>query len=149
MNKISFKPLVVAIVAGSVLLTGCMGQFRLTDKVYSWNKKASSDRWVNEIIFAGMAVLLPVYGMTLLADGVIFNSIEWWSGSNPIASAGQQKRVLGADGSVALMTMRADGAIDVKTTAKDGKKSSFTLVRHDDSVIVLDDHGRPVKTTVL
>ncbi len=149
MSKINLKPLAVAIVAGSVLLTGCMGQFRLTDKVYSWNKKASGERWVNEIIFVGMAVLLPVYGLTLLADGVIFNSIEWWSGSNPIAAAGQQKRVLGADGSVALMTMRTDGAIDVKATAKDGKKSSFTLVRRDDTVIVLDDHGKQVKTAAL
>lgn len=145
MRSSLFKPLVVAITAGSVLFTtGCMGKFAVTKKVYGWNKHATGDRWVNEFIFVGMAVILPVYSLTLLVDGIIFNSIEWWSGSNPVAAAGQQKRVQGADGSVALLTMRADGAIDVQATSAKGKPSSFTLVRRDDTVVVLDEQGRPV-----
>lgn len=145
MKMPNFKPLLVAVMAGSMLFTtGCMGKFAITKKVYGWNKHATGDRWINEFIFVGMAVILPVYSLTLLVDGIIFNSIEWWSGSNPVAAAGQQKRVQGADGSVALMTMRADGAIDVQATSAKGKQSSFTLVRRDDAVLVLDEQGRPV-----
>lgn len=144
MKMPNFKPLVVAIMASSVLLTGCMGKFAVTKKVYGWNRHATGDRWVNEFIFFGMAVILPVYSLTLLADGIIFNSVEWWSGSNPVAAAGQQKRVIGADGSEALMTLRADGAIDVQGTSAKGQHSSFTLVRRDDTVIVLDEKGQPV-----
>lgn len=138
--------LMVAIMAGSMLLStaGCMGKFAVTNKVYSWNKKAANERWVNEFIFVGMAVILPVYSLTLLVDGIIFNSVEWWSGSNPVAAAGQQKRIMAADGSEAVLTMRSDGAIDVTAKAKDGKRSSFTLVRRDDAVLVLDDKGVPV-----
>lgn len=145
MKSSLIKPLVVAITAGSLLFTtGCMGKFAVTKKVYGWNKHATGDRWVNEFIFVGMAVILPVYSLTLLVDGIIFNSIEWWSGSNPVAAAGQQKRVIGTDGSEALLTMRADGAIDVRAVSAKGKASAFTLVRKDDTVVVLDEQGRLV-----
>lgn len=136
------KPLAAAVVASSVLLTGCMGKFALTDKVYTWNKKVDSNRWINEGIFL-VFVVLPVYGITLLADGVIFNSIDWWTGNNPIA-AGEQRRVEGADGSIALMTMREDGAIDLQVDSANGDKSTFTLVKNEDSVTVLDQRGLPV-----
>lgn len=124
------KPLAAAVIGSSILLTGCIGKFALTDKVYSWNQKVDSNRWVNEIIFIPM---LFVYGITLTADGILFNSIDWWTGSNPIA-AGDTREVKGEDGSVAQLTMRADGAIDVAVTAAGGGQSGFTLVRDGNRV---------------
>lgn len=141
------KPLAVAIVSSSVLLTGCMGKFALTDKLYTWNKQVDSNRWINEGVFLAF-LIIPVYSIALLADGVIFNSIDWWTGDNPIA-AGDTREVKGEDGSVAHMTMRADGAIDVSVTAAAGQQSSFTLVRDGDTVRALDAQGNDLDVVAL
>ena len=145
MKRSLLKPLGVALTVTSLLFTsGCIGSFSITHKIYRWNQHASGERWVNEIIFFVGAVILPVYGLSLLADGVIFNSIQWWSGKNPVADAGSQKRVLGADGSMALMTLKADGSIDVRATSAEGDVASFTLVRNGDDVQALGRDGKPL-----
>lgn len=143
------KPLGVAITSVSLLCSsGCMGSFSLTHKIYHWNEHASGERWVNEMIFV-VGLILPVYSLSLLADGVIFNSIQWWSGKNPVADAGTQKRVIGADGSVALMTLRADGRIDVMASSVDGNVSSFTLVRDGEKVTAVDRQGKALDMAAL
>jgi hypothetical protein len=145
MNRFLLKPLGVALTVSSLLVTtGCMGSFTLTKKIYRWNQHdVSGDRWVNEIVFL-VGLILPVYSLSLLADGVIFNSIQWWTGKNPIAAAGSQKRVLGADGSMAVMTLQADGSIAVNATSAEGNVSRFTLVRNGDEVTVLGVDGKPM-----
>lgn len=134
------KPLAAAVIGSSVLLTGCIGKFALTDKLYTWNKKVDSERWVNEGVFLAFLVV-QVYTVAVFADGVIFNSIDWWTGKNPIA-AGGTKEIKAEDGSVAQMTMRADGAIDVAVTAAGGQQSEFTLVREGDTVHAQDKSGQ-------
>ncbi len=74
--------------AAAVLLIGfaqtsCIGGFKLTNKVYEFNKSLGS-KFVNELVFILM-VIVPVYEITLLIDGLILNSIEFWTGSNPMA----------------------------------------------------------------
>ncbi|OGR83073.1 MAG: hypothetical protein A3J74_06505 [Elusimicrobia bacterium RIFCSPHIGHO2_02_FULL_57_9] len=64
-------------------LSGCFGTFKLTHKLYKWNSEVSG-KWINEGVFLGLAAL-HVYTVSILADAVIFNSIEFWSGNNPIA----------------------------------------------------------------
>lgn len=143
------KAVGVAVVTGSLLFsTGCMGSFSLTKKIYHWNERASGERWVNEIIFI-VGLIFPVYSLSLLADGVIFNSIQWWTGSNPVADAGKQQRVYGADGSVAVMTMQEDGSIAVKANSVDGNMAMFTLVRQGDTVVALGRDGQPLDATRL
>lgn len=144
MRRTLLKPLGVALTAGSLLFTsGCMGSFTLTKKIYRWNQQVSGDRWVNEIVFL-VGLILPVYSLSLLADGVIFNSIQWWTGSNPVADAGRQKRVVGADGSLAVMTLQADGSIAVKATSPEGDIATFTLVRQGDKVTARGMDGAPL-----
>lgn len=149
MSARTVKTLAIAVIASSVLLSGCMGKFALTKKLYKWNSTVGQDRWVNEIIFVGLAVILPVYGLSLLADGIVFNSIQWWTGDNPVAKAGDQQRVIGEDGSEALLTLQADGSIDVQATAASGERTAFTLVRSGDSVAVLGQDGLPLGVTLL
>lgn len=135
MKRSLFKPLGVALTATSLLLSsGCMGSFTLTKKIYRWNQHASGDRWVNEIVFL-VGLILPVYSLSLLADGVIFNSIQWWTSSNPVAAA---------DGSLAVMTLQADGRIAVKATSPEGDIATFTLVRNGDPVTALGLDGAPL-----
>jgi hypothetical protein len=84
------KRIVAAIVMGSVLTltTACYGPFNLTRNVYHWNGNIKgsgevNEKWMKEFVFFGM-VIIPVYMFSALLDAFIFNSIQFWSGSNPI-----------------------------------------------------------------
>lgn len=70
--------------AATLLLSSCIGSFRLTNKCYDWNTSIG-DKWINELVFIGLNIL-PVYEITFLADGIVFNLIEFWTGSNPVSS---------------------------------------------------------------
>ena len=68
--------------------TACYGPFNLTKNVYHWNSgiKGSgeiSDKWMKELVFFGM-IVVPVYMFSALLDGFVFNSIQFWSGDNPV-----------------------------------------------------------------
>lgn len=69
--------------ACTLFMYSCMGSFNLTKKIYNWNQSVG-DKWINEVVFFVFSV--PVYGISVFADAVLFNSIEFWTGSNPIAS---------------------------------------------------------------
>ncbi len=76
------KKIVASIVIIAFFTTGCTGSFNLTRKVYNWHR-SQTDKWADELCFL-LVVLTPVYGLTTLADGIIFNSIEFWTGKNPV-----------------------------------------------------------------
>ena len=74
-------------IAGLVLLSSltyqsCIGSFSLTNKVLTWNNQVSN-KFVNELVFFAFWVL-PVYEVTAAADLLVINSIEFWSGNNPL-----------------------------------------------------------------
>ena len=80
------------IAAGAIMLAGlsltlnsCIGNFALTNKVLSWNKQVGN-KFVNELVFFAFWVL-PVYEVTVIADALVLNSIEFWSGSNPLQAS--------------------------------------------------------------
>ena len=66
--------------------SGCFGEFALTRAVYEWNDDVSSNNFVKTLVFWGLNII-PVYGIASFADLIIFNLIEFWTGSNPIAMA--------------------------------------------------------------
>jgi hypothetical protein len=74
--------LVLAVFTAS--LTGCFGEFALTRKLYEWNDDVSSEKFVKTLVFYGLNII-PVYSIVGMADIVIFNLIEFWTGSNPIS----------------------------------------------------------------
>lgn len=81
------KYLTVALVlslASSMMFTSCIGSFSLTNNVLSWNKQVSN-KFVNTLIFTAFWIV-PVYELSLLADALVINSIEFWSGSNPVTA---------------------------------------------------------------
>ena len=67
-----------------------MGSFSLTNSLYDWNKTSVSGKWGQELVFAAF-VIIPVYEFAILADGIVINSIEFWTGSNPIAMKAGEK----------------------------------------------------------
>ncbi|EGR4315222.1 DUF3332 domain-containing protein [Vibrio cholerae] len=67
---------------GVTSLTGCMGQMAATGLVNKFNLEVVDNRYAREGLFL---LLSPVYGLTSTADLFIFNSIEFWTGKNPIS----------------------------------------------------------------
>lgn len=80
------KKFVPFLMITSILLTGCTGPFAMTKALHKWQTNVSDDLWAEEIVFLG-CVILPIYLVTTLADGLVLNSIEFWGGENPIKCA--------------------------------------------------------------
>ena len=79
------KKWIPVLLAACILLTGCTGPFALTKKLHSW-QTGFDDKWVDEVAFLG-CIILPVYSLATLADGLILNSVEFWTGENPMDTA--------------------------------------------------------------
>lgn len=94
MKKQFIRVGLVLTVCASLGLSSCIGSFSLTNRLLSWNKSVSN-KLVNEIVFVAFWVL-PVYEVSGLADLLVLNSIEFWSGDNPMACG--TKRIEGNDG---------------------------------------------------
>jgi hypothetical protein len=78
----SMKKVLASVVIVAFFTTGCTGSFNLVHKVYNFHR-SQADKWTDEICFL-LVALLPVYSLATLADAIIFNSIEFWTGKNPV-----------------------------------------------------------------
>lgn len=81
MRKILFCAAALSIMISQ---TGCFGSFALVQKVYEFNDDISDNKFVKTLLFYVLNII-PVYGIAGFVDVVIFNLIEFWSGSNPIS----------------------------------------------------------------
>lgn len=81
------KKLFLALALTGVMIsqTGCFGEFGLTRKVYDFNQGVGG-KFVNQLVFQAFCVI-PVYEVAGVLDVLIFNTIEFWTGSNPVAMA--------------------------------------------------------------
>lgn len=91
------KTLTVAtvILAATMMTSSCIGKFALFNNLLSWNQKATGNKFVNELLFI---ILTPAYAVCSVADVLVLNTVEFWSGSNPIGKAGKIEKVWGQDG---------------------------------------------------
>lgn len=110
-------------------LAGCMGQMGLSGMLTKGNLSAVDNRYGR----AGLYVLLaPVYGITAAADLFIFNSIEFWTGKNPITGK-----------SPALVDMPADAVfkinhkLDKDLTTAPVKLSRASMSAIDDNTLAM------------
>lgn len=81
MNKTRFITLALTV---SILSTSCLGSFSAFNNLKDWNEQVTGNKFLNNLIFWGLNII-PVYGLFFIGDAIIFNVIEFWSGSNPIA----------------------------------------------------------------
>lgn len=94
MKKYYLTLSLVAVLSVSMISSSCIGSFNMTNSLLSWNKQVGN-KFVNELVFFAFWIL-PAYEISLLADVLVLNSIEFWSGNNPMA---QGKSVIeGNDG---------------------------------------------------
>ena len=130
MKKKSLTLLVAATLASSVLFSSCIGSFGLSNKLLDWNRNIDS-KFVNELVFVAFWIV-PVYEISALADILVLNSIEFWSGSNPVADAGTVKTIETKDGTYAIETKDGTYAIETQKDGyhiqKEGEEKAVDLV---------------------
>lgn len=102
MKKRFFTVAAVTAISGSLLFSSCIGSFSLSNKLLAWNQTIDN-KFVNELVFFAFWIV-PVYEISILADILVINSIEFWSGDNPV-QAGIVKQVQGTNGTYTVETL--------------------------------------------
>jgi hypothetical protein len=97
--------MVLAVAALSVVTTGCFGSFQMTRNLYTWNKGVGN-KWTQELVYLVVGGLVPVYGLAGLIDAVVLNSIEFWTGKNPMTAS--TTKTFEQDGKRVVQTLRSD-----------------------------------------
>lgn len=107
--KKNFK-LVAVLLSMSLILSSCIGSFNLTNKVKDWNGSLGN-KFVNELIFIGLHII-PVYELTIMADILVLNSIEFWTGSSALSKKENSTKIVkNQKGEDVAITSCADGYI--------------------------------------
>ena len=127
MKKSHFSLAIAIALACTLTLSSCIGSFALTNKVLNWNKQIGS-KFVNELVFVAFWIL-PVYEITGIADVLVINSIEFWSGSNPV-SANNTKII---DGKDAKYLVKQDSKGYTITNLSDNTEMRFAFDETDNS----------------
>jgi len=63
--------------------TGCYGTYQATKKVNAWNGHVTGSKVANSLIHFGLWII-PVYELCIAGDFLIFNNVEFITGSNPL-----------------------------------------------------------------
>lgn len=135
----------LSLVALSLQMTGCFGKFSLTRAMWDFNKNISGNKFVQWAVFLVM-VIVPVYGVGVLVDSLVINSIEFWTGENPVSSADgsdSNTRVVRLGNGETLRLSREPGSDVMKVEVE--RQGQAPVVRYfeplDDGMVVRDDAG--------
>lgn len=126
MRKYYLSLVVVLCLGASLTLQSCLGSFALTNKVLNWNRQVG-DKFVNELVFVAFWIL-PVYELTGLADLLVINSIEFWSGENPVVA---ETKII--DGKDAKYKVESDATGYTVTNLTDKSQFRFNFDASDRS----------------
>src|SRR5690625_5114839 len=116
----------VMVVAASFMLNSCLGSFSAFNNLRSWNESVTNEKFLNNLIFWGLNIV-PVYPLFMLGDVIIFNVIEFWSGSNPIAMK--------------------EGEVESQILVKDGKTYQMIATKNKMEITVIegDNEGKSIE----
>ncbi len=137
MKKIYLTSAIAITLACSLTFSSCIGSFALTNKVLDWNHHVGS-KAVNELVFAAFWIL-PVYELSALADVLVINSIEFWSGKNPVQA--YTKTVDGKNGTY-LVKCDSKGYTITNKQTKEVVKLDFNAA---DNSWSLNQGGKDIK----
>ena len=130
----------VLTLVGAFLFSSCIGSFKLFNNVLEWNQELTNNKFVNEVIFV---ILSPVYGICGMVDALVLNSIEFWTGDNPLAeNVGKTQQIMGSDGLMYAVTNLKNG-YEVKNA--DGQVVDFTFDKKEKTWSMTTPEGKTVK----
>jgi hypothetical protein len=131
-----------------LVTTGCFGSFVTLSRLYHWNKTVDNNKWAQWGVFVA-TIIVPIYPSATLFDMIFTNSVEFWSGRNPMAAEANATRTISGDnGEEVSMRMRDDGAIDVSIRAPSQPETRLVVVPDGDSIAAYDEHGELVARAV-
>lgn len=139
------KKIVASIVILAFFTTGCTGPFNLTHKVYNFHR-SQADKWSDELCFL-LVALLPIYSIAIFADAIIFNSIEFWTGKNPVdmSSIPAQNR-MAANGKDKLMMSYNSKTDQVQVAVSNNH--GFIFERTATGVIAKNEKGQVLYSAI-
>jgi len=135
MKKISLR-VATCLIASSFLFSSCLvGSWGLFNKYADWQTHMTDSKFVNAIV--GFVLGIICYPITTFVDGLVLNSIEFWSGENPVLSnIGKTQQVMGQDGRYYAVKTLKNG-YEVK--APTGETTLFTYNKKDNSWSMTQD----------
>jgi len=127
-----FIVLLMMVAALAPSLGGCFGKFAVTRKVYELNASVH-DRYLRNVVTWAF-LIVPVYWVSGVLDLFIFNTIEFWSGHNPVIA-----------GERTFQYSRGDEQFNVQAV-KNGDLITFNIDRYRgatylDSLVISSDLG--------
>jgi hypothetical protein len=138
----------LAVLCVSVLslhVSGCFGKFALTRAMWDFNKNISPNKFIQWVVFLVM-VVVPVYEIGALVDALVINSIEFWTGSNPVSSVDSPNgdtRVVRLGPGETLRLSREPDSLVMKVELE--RAGQAPLVRYfeplEDGMVVRDAEG--------
>src|SRR5690625_1601739 len=100
--------------------------YNLFNILNNYNESVTNEKFLNNLIFWGLNIV-PVYPLFMLGDVIIFNVIEFWSGSNPIAMK--------------------EGEVESQILVKDGKTYQMIATKNKMEITVIegDNEGKSIE----
>ena len=129
--------LVAAVLSGSLLFSSCVGSFGLFNRLTTWNQSLGN-KFVNELVFLAFNIV-PVYGVAYLADALVINSIEFWSGSNPMANV---------EGETASMDLIYDKEANTWNVVANGESAELVKMNNDGTADLFLPNGEKMNVTL-
>jgi len=121
-----------AVVLCATMLAGCYGRFPLTNSLYDWNGSVTYNR-VGQSLIMWLLVLIPVYQVCMIVDGVLINTIEYLSGKTVMGAAEPPP-----NGLLAFEPVNATNAV-LHVPLQDGTVMPVTMTRVRPDVCELRD----------
>ncbi|MCK9182941.1 MAG: DUF3332 domain-containing protein [Fibrobacteraceae bacterium] len=136
------KGFFVLSLAAICTLSACYGSYGLTNKIYKWNGTLG-DKWINSCVHFLLHVI-PVYEVSeYLIDGLVLNTVEFWTGSNPVAQ-GNTYYEKDAQGNQISAIKNENGSLAVQIIDAQGHKADLTLQRDAEVIRAIDAQGKVV-----
>ena len=149
MKKFNLKMAATVMICGSFLFSSCIGSFGLHSKLVSWNQGIGT-KFVNELVYLAFNII-PVYGVCYLADALVINSIEFWSGSNPMASIGETLEngySITKEGETASMELIYNKELNTWNVVADGVSTELLQMNNDGTAQMTLPNGEEMTVTL-
>jgi len=136
---------VLAAFAG-VSVGGCYGSYALFNKVGDFCGSLGN-KWISSVVNLVLWIV-PAYEICLFGDLIIFNVIEFWTGSNPVAM-GDTYQETDKNGNKVYAVKNADGSLSVSLTDAKGNKADFKLERDENIIRAVDADGEIIAQQIV
>lgn len=137
--------------SSTILFNSCLGSFSAFNNLRDWNDGLTDSKFLDNVIFWALNIV-PVYGLFFLGDAIIFNVIEFWSGTNPIAmeDGDMEKQMIEKDGNIFEMIATKNRIQVTVVDGKDkGQKMDLIYKAHEKSWNAVKQNGEIIKLASL